>query len=312
MLFLYLLLFICQYLYINYIFDKKNPNVVKSGYTYTLQDKIEQSATIYRTNRNVKKVILFCSGAYSIEYHFYISKLMYDLDVEYESLMTNYELICYEKTDKTSFDIYDDVHNYILHLDKELLLKNGGKIEELILIGFSAGGVVASHVMSRCKSMTCKKKIITYDTPWQVHENVDSFKNNMIYRFDILFFSKVHDVYSNHYNYNLIKHHLTNKKWNYGSDEITKLIKDVHNCSHEEFYRMTGFNFDQTEDTKVYNIYSRKDIFAIREISDNFVDKNKDKIKFYNKNIEKNTIGHCSDMAFSKDYLMDIMISIKF
>ena len=41
-----------------------------------------------------------------------------------------------------------------------MLLKNGGKIEELILFGFSAGGVVASHVMSRCKSMTCKKKII--------------------------------------------------------------------------------------------------------------------------------------------------------
>jgi pyridoxine 5'-phosphate synthase PdxJ len=55
-----------------------------------------------------------------------------------------------------------------------------------------------------------------------------------------------------------------------------------------------------------------KDIFAIREISDKFVDKNRDKIKFFNKNIEKNTIGHCSDMAFSRDYLMDIMISINF
>ena len=55
---------------------------------------------------------------------------------------------------------------------------------------------------------------------------------------------------------------------------------------------MTEVNFNQTEDTKVYNIYSRKDIFAIRELTDNFVDKNKDKIKFFNKNIEKNTIGH--------------------
>ena len=75
---------------------------------------------------------------------------------------------------------------------------------------------------------------------------------------------------------------------------------------------MTGFNFDQTEDTKVYNIYSHKDIFANHKISEKFVYKNKDKIKFFNKNIEKNRIGHCSDMAFSTDYLMDIIISINF
>lgn len=302
MLFLYLLLFIFQYLYLNYIFNKKNPNIVKTPYTYTLKDNIEHSATIYRTNRNKKKVIFIFSGAYSLEYHFYISKLMYDLDMEYKILMENYELICYEKPNKTSFDIYDDVHNYILHLDKEL-----NKIEELIFIGFSAGGVVASHIMQRCKNMKCRKKIITYDTPWQVHENVDYFKDNLIYRFDILFFWKVHDVYSNHYNYNDIKQHLVNKKWNSGSKEITQIIKNIHNCSFEEFYLMTGFNFDQTEDTEVYNIYSTEDPFAIREPHDKFVALNKDKIKFFNKNIEKNTIGHCSDMALSTSYLTDII-----
>jgi predicted alpha/beta-fold hydrolase len=304
MIFFYFIIFICQYLYINYIFKKHNPKIVKSVYKYTLENtKEEQTATIYRTNRSSKKVILFFSGAFLLEYHFYISKLMYDLECEYESIMSNYELICYEKTNKTSFDIYDDVYNYISHLDKEF-----SKIEELILFGFSAGGVVASHVMEKCKNMTCKKIIITYDTPWQVHHNVDSFKNNWVYRFDILFFWKVFNVYSNHYNYQDIKHHLKDKKWYSGSDEINQLIKDIHNCSNEEFLKMTGFNFDQTNDTKVYNIYSRKDIFAIHKISDIFVEKNKDKIKFFNKNIEKNRIGHCSDMAFSTDYLMDIII----
>ena len=37
---------------------------------------------------------------------------------------------------------------------------------------------------------------------------------------------------------------------------------------------MTEFNFDQTEDTKVYNIFSNKDVFAIHEISEKFVDYN--------------------------------------
>jgi hypothetical protein len=305
---LYFIIFICQYIYLNYIFNKNNPNIVKSFYKYNLNKTIkEQHATIYRTHRNVKKVIIFFSGAYLLEYHYYVKKIMYDLDNEYKNRMSNYELICYEKPDKTSFDIYEDVHYYILNLNKEL-----GNIEELILFGFSAGGVVASHVMEKCKNINCKKKIITYDTPWQVYDNIKSFNQNMIYRFDILFFWKVYNVYSKHYNYNDIKHFLKDTKWNNGSNELTKLIKNIHKCNDEEFYRMTGFNLNQTEDTKVYNIYSHKDIFAIRKISDDFVEKNKDKIKFFNKNIVKNTIGHCSDMVFSTDYLTDIIISINY
>lgn len=302
MLFLYFLLFICQYLYVNYIFDKKNPNVVKSIYKYTLLNN-DCTATIYRTNRKAKKVIMFLSGGFQLGLDFYITKLMYDLDAEYETIMKNYELICYEKLDKTSFIIYDDVYNYILQIDKEL-----GKIEELVLCGFSAGGVVASHIMAKCKDMTFKKKIITYDTPYQVKENVDYFKNNWIYRFDIIFFWKVFNVYSNHYNYKEIKHFLENKKWNSGSNEINKLIQDVHDCSDYDFYLMTSFNFDQTNDTKVYNIYSKNDLFVIRNLSDKFIENNTDKINFFIKDIKKDTTGHCSDMAFSTNYLSDIII----
>lgn len=304
--FFLLLIFICQYLYINYILNIKNPNIVKTTYNYKLKDEdINHSATIYHTNKNAKRVILFLSGAYQLGFDFYITKIMNDLDIEYDSLMSNYEFICYEKKNKASFVIYDDVYNYILYLDKKI-----NKIEELILFGFSAGGVVASHVMARCKDMTCKKKIIMYDTPWQVHDNVDHFKNNIVYRFDILFFWKVIDVYSSHYNYNEIKHHITNKKWNSGSDELTQLIKNVHNCSHEEFYTMTGFNFEQTPDTEVYTIYSKNDPFVIREKSDLFVAKNKGKINFKHKKIEKTTWGHCSDMAFSCGYLKNVINSI--
>lgn len=306
MLFLYLLVLIFQYIYIDYFLNISNSKIVKSIYNYKLKDgDKEQSATIYRTNRGSKKIIMFFSGSFLLEKHFYINKIMYDLELEYENLMKNYEFICYEKNNKTSFDICEDIYNYISHLDKE-----NGKIEELILIGFSSGGVVASHVMSKCKYMSCKKKIITYDTPWQVHENVNNFKNNLIFRLDIIFFRTVHKVYSNHYNYNEIKQYLTNKKWNSGTVEMAKLIQDIHNMSFEKFYELTGFNFDLSPDTKVYNIYSKKDPFVFREISDEFIKTNNDKIKFINKNIEKNTIGHCTDMAFSTNYLKDIIISI--
>ena len=58
--FFLLLIFICQYLYINYILNIKNPNIVKTAYNYRLKDDdTEYSATIYHTNKNAKKVILF-------------------------------------------------------------------------------------------------------------------------------------------------------------------------------------------------------------------------------------------------------------
>ena len=57
MMFLYVLIFVCQYLYINYFCSKKKPNIEKTTYTYTLKDNVEQTATIYRTNRNAKKVL---------------------------------------------------------------------------------------------------------------------------------------------------------------------------------------------------------------------------------------------------------------
>ena len=102
--FFLLLIFICQYLYINYILNITNPNIVKTIYNYKLKDEdINHSATIYHTNKNAKKVIIFLSGAYQLGFDFYIRKIMNDLDIEYGSLMANYQLICYEKKIKASF-----------------------------------------------------------------------------------------------------------------------------------------------------------------------------------------------------------------
>ena len=313
MLIFYFLIFLCQYIYINYILKINNSKLIKSIYTYQVKEnfsdniELKQEATIYSTNRKVKKVIIFLSGGYSLEYHFYINKIMNDLLVEYNDLMNNYELICYEKLDKTSFDIKEDVYNYIVDLNKKL------DIEELIFFGFSSGGVVASHIMNKLKDFKFKKKIITYNTPWQVYLNVDSFKNNLIYRFDIIFYWRVHGVYSNHYNYNDIKDLLVNKNKNYfkGIDEMKDLIQNVHKCSYDKFFEMTGFNYDQTEDTEVYNIYSTKDPVCIYEVHKKYFDENKHRIKFKNINIEKNTIGHCSDLAFSTEYLKDIIFILQ-
>ena len=303
---IYLIIFICQYIYLNYFFNKRNPNIVKSEYKYILENSNKtESATIYRTHHNVKKIILFFSGGHTFGYHYYINKIMYDLDNEYKERMSKYELICYEKRDKTSFDVYNDIYHYISKLDKDI-----GKIEELIFFGFSAGGIAASHVMEKCQNMSCRKKIITYDTLLNMYNVIESLKDNWIFRFDLLFFKKISNIYSKYYNNDNIKNYLKENNWNYDSDKLIQLIKNIHNWDNDDFYKMTEFNFNQTCDTKVYNIYSRKDIYIIHDINEKIIEKNKNNINFFYKNIEKNTIGHCTDIAFSTDYLTDIIISI--
>jgi len=270
----------------------------------------EHDAVIYRKYRNKKKVLLLLSGAYNLECHSYINKLSYDLEHVCTDTMNEYEIICYEKSNKTSIIIYDDVFQYIKQLDKEL-----GGIEELVLFGFSAGGVVASHIMQKCKLMSFKKRIITYDTPWHVQMNVEAFKHNTFYRPDMLFFLKVHHTYSTHYNYEDIKQYLIGQMYdknnNYsGADELVAIIKNVHQFSYEELYFVTGFNFDQTPDTRVYNIYAKRDPCIDRDIHYEYVKQNQEKIGFYNEFIEKDVTGHCSDMAFSTTYLKEIVYAI--
>ena len=99
-----LLIFMCQYLYINY-WVSDNDSFVKVAYG--------TDATTYRTQRGKKRVILFLSGGYCLEYHFYIKKTMRDLEKTYPSIMANYELICYEQPGKSSFTAIDDVCGYI-------------------------------------------------------------------------------------------------------------------------------------------------------------------------------------------------------
>ena len=303
---LYLFYFIFSYAYLHYAWHGTHIFLDKTEFHYNLND-LKKTAIIYRKRKNVKKVILFLSGAYNLENHAYISKLMHDLEVVHGEIMQEYELICFEKSDQSSIIIYDDVFHYIKQLNDEL-----GGIEELTLFGFSAGGCVASHIMQRCKSLSFKKKIITYDTPWQVQDNVEYFQENYLYRPDILFFWKVHHTYSTHYNYEDIKQHLEVKSYLSGARELVEIIRRVHNYSLDEMLSVTQFNFDQTEDTKVYNIISKYDPFVVRAgVHDKFVNQNKDKIKFKNKIIEKKCIGHCSDMGFSTSYLNEVMFAIR-
>jgi hypothetical protein len=204
-------------------------------------------------------------------------------------IKNNYQITIIEKLNKSSIVMYDDISKYLLHLND-----NQSKIEELTMLGFSSGGVIASHAFALLKSLHCKKRIITYDTPYQVLNNVLSFENNMIYRLDYYLYSIVHQTYSNHYNYEQIKDFVRYDKLTSSASDFVKMIKQIHNFSDEEMYFRTGFNFDQEKDTKIVNMYSKYDAIVNGDISMKYIEDNKKEFHVIHDIIA--TIGHCSDM----------------
>ena len=291
----YFILLVMQYLYLlGFSYFNPATNVLlKTIYEYEM-DGVNHEATIYKTNNKSKRLIVLISGSYQLTLAIYIQKLVYDLkdNPYFHNTTGQYEIVVFEKLDKSSITIYKDVAEYIKSVNSE------NPLEELIIMGFSAGGVVSSHVMSELNEFNFKKKIITYDTPWQIMDNVLGFSNNFIYRPDIIFFNTVFGIYSNHYNINEIRRHLIDNPFNTicGAVEMVDMIKNIHGYSHEEMYTVTGFNLNQSPETKVINIWSTCDPFVNRNTHDEFVLKNVDKIKFPVFDIKKDVIGHCSDL----------------
>lgn len=260
-------------------------------FNYILDNEtfVHQS-TIYKMgNLTSNKVILFLSGGFQQTFDIYLQKLITDLLVV-DYIRNIYQLIVFEKTDKQSFISAPDLQEYILDLNAQR------KIEELTLFGFSSGGVIASHVLSGLRPLKCKKKIITYDTPYQVMENVLSYeKTNWLYRPDVYFHYIIIKTYTNHYNYNEIKQFLKHVNWTDGAAEFLQIIFKIHDLTDDEFYKLSGFNFDQENDTRIIEIYCENDPIVNREISDKYIKNN----KTIGTNIIsdcKKSIGHCSDM----------------
>jgi predicted esterase len=240
-------------------------------------------------NLQSNKVILFLSGGFQQTFAIYLQKMLTDL-LAIDYIRITYQLIVFEKPDKQSFVCAPDLRNYINSLNDQI------KINELILFGFSSGGVIASHSLSLLKDIKCKKKIITYDTPYQVLNNVLSYeKTNLVFRPDIFFYYVIKKTYINHYNYDEIKQFIKHDYWTDGAAEFLQMIFKIHNLTEDEFYKLSGFNFDQDNDTKVIEIYCENDPIVNREISNTYIKNNKSLETNIISDCKK-SIGHCSDM----------------
>lgn len=284
---------IIQHLFLSMYYNDKEKNMKKEKYDYLINDK-QQDLTIYKGgNVSSKKVIFVFSGAYRLTCDSYIQKAVNDLLLK-KWISDNYQIIVVEKLDSLGFMIYKDVSNYIKFLNKQI------EIDELIMLGFSSGGVIASHVMALMQDLKFKKTIITYDTPYHVLDNVLSFKQNLFLRIDFYFYYIVYKSYLNYHNYENIKEFVKYDKWNYGAVELIEMIKKIHKIDYKELDFISGFNFNQDKNTNLKNIYCYYDSIVNSEICKNYIKNNIKNVKMENFIIYE--IGHCSNIQIDEIY----------
>ena len=285
------IIIILQHLFLGMYYKDKEKNVKKEKYEYLIDNK-KQDLTIYKGgNLESKKIILVFSGAYRLTYESYVQKAVDDL-LSKKWINNNYQLMVIEKMDNINIMIYKDVSKYLIELNKKI------EIEELIMLGFSSGGVVASHIMFLLKDLKFKKTIITYDTPYHVLENVLSFKKNLFLRTDFYFYYIVYQSYLNYYNYENIKEIVKYKKWNSGAIELIEMIQKIHNIHYKELNYIAGFNFNQENNTKLKNIYCYYDAIVNKEVCKQYIKTNsKNKLM---ENFIIYEIGHCSNIQIDE------------
>ena len=135
-----------------------------------------ENPTIYYTRLPENydtKILVYLSGVMEFKYTPYIDKTLDNME------KYNIPSFVYESKNKLMFLCVDDISKFIIFLNNKYINK------EIIILGFSAGGIIASHVIERLRNITNIKRFITYDTPYSLDKVIKSFYNSYIIRFDI-------------------------------------------------------------------------------------------------------------------------------
>jgi predicted alpha/beta-fold hydrolase len=174
-----------------------------------------------------KHVIFLLSGLYSLAYHGYMRKTVDDL-LSVRSIADKYQLIVYENTRKSSLEMQAELADYI-----HAIHRAAGGLDELILLGFSAGGILASHVMHELSNISATKKIITYDTPLHMIDAMRSLNRTMMTKLALIYFHyEMTILYRNHANYDRIKPYIFYRFK--GLDDSLKMVETIHELSRDQ------------------------------------------------------------------------------
>lgn len=247
-----------------------------------------------------KKILMFLSGLMTCANEPYIQKAVHDLMDIYPELHNEYTVLVYENMHRTSLEVAVHIISFIEHYNSCLQT-----IEELNIVGFSAGGILASNVMANTSFLndTCKRRIITYDTPMSVIHVMERFSQNWIYRFDFLYYYIVLNAYRTHVDNIRIRTILRNDQKGIhvyrGVDYALGQLKRIHGLTDKELVEKTGFNYVQPRLTEIHHLYFKEDPvidvnfnIQYRNEQMRYLLENKPKITM----LEKPGFEHCTDI----------------
>jgi hypothetical protein len=244
-----------------------------------------------------KKILVYLSGVMEFRYTEYIDKTLQHME------KYNIPSFIYENTNTLMFLCVDDISNFIIFLSNKYIDK------EIIILGFSSGGIIASHVIEKLQNIKNIKRFITYDTPYSLDKVIKSFVNSY-FRFDIIMAYYLNRIYLKLFK-NIIH------KFNYSYIDGYNFIYDSSICilskhilsnnilskhilsKNKYYYKIMNMNFNLPYYIKMYNINSIKDPIADYEKNMKIMNKNSDIIDFEIYTVDNKNISHCTDMFYS-------------
>ncbi len=259
-----------------------------------------------------KKFILFLSGLLTCANEIYIRKTVHDMYLKRPNVEDEYFVCVYENHKRTSLEVASHIIAFIEHYNRNII-----PIEELNVVGFSAGGILASHVAANLDAHAfrhCIKRVITYDTPMSIIHIMRNFHQNRIYKFDVLYYYFIILVtYRNHVDNRrirtIVKDGTFFPKYR-GVDSTMKQLEQIHGFTSQQLIEKSQFTYRQLDRAEIYHIYCKDDpvvdhTYNIRYRRENIYNiyENKPKIHI----IEKDGIDHCCDMWTNTNYVDDIL-----
>lgn len=256
-------------------------------------------------------LILFLSGLLTCHLESYIRQTLHDLQkIQLENeLLAKYAFLVYQNDVKTSLEVADDIIAYLTRYHD----RTPGGIQKIILVGFSAGGILASHVMNGLDFLpvSCSKHIVTYDTPLSMQYIMHQFSKNRVIRLDCLYFyAVVLFIYWGHWRqqeiYRVIDRWapplLGGFRWYIGVDKTVAMLCEIHGLTLDQFQSKTTFLYEQPSNTQITHLYCTGDPILDHAFNADYTAQSLHKIQVDGgiripvKHVVKDSIDHCTDM----------------
>jgi hypothetical protein len=263
------------------LFSPFNNRAIETIPEYDQIIRIDNLNSYYLSRKPIesdKQIIIILSGGTSLVMDGYIIRMIHLLAPH------NLPIYCPINEKELNITLYDPVADWVRGI------ANNYPTKEICIIGFSAGGCMASHVMSRIKDISNKKRIITYDSTHSVYKTVKSFQLNSL-RFDRTFANRIYQKFNMVYDLEPV----SDPEYQWIINSFMKILC----CSEKEVAQMMSMCYDQDDELIMININTTSDPLIDYRYNKKSIEKYKSLIKFKIVEILNPVTGHCTDMLFT-------------